>query len=72
MVSKDYFKAYVVKKEAKRKIPIFDQIHGLTPGKKFQKNSLPYLKCVLRLSCVVHGQIDGRSMGFYLNGFLSI
>ena len=23
------------------------------------KNSLPYLKCVLRLSCVVHGQIYG-------------
>ena len=26
------------------------------------KNSLPYLKCVLRLSCVVHGQINGRFM----------
>ena len=24
------------------------------------KNSLPYLKCVLRLSCVVHGPIYGR------------
>ena len=24
------------------------------------KNSLPYLKCVLRLSCVVHGAIYGR------------
>ena len=72
MVSKHYFKVYFVKKEAKRKIPIFDQIHGLTPVKKIQKNRLPYLKCVLRLSCVVHGQIDGRSMGFYLNGFLSI
>ena len=34
------------------------------------KNSLPYLKCVLRLSCVVHGPIYGRFMGFY--GFLSI
>ena len=33
------------------------------------KNSLPYLKCVLRLSCVVHGPIYGRFMGFYLNGF---
>ena len=33
------------------------------------KNSLPYLKCVLRLSCVVHGQIYGRFMGFYTNGF---
>ena len=36
------------------------------------KNSLPYLKCVLRLSCVVHGPIYGRFRGFYENGFLSI
>ena len=36
------------------------------------KNSLPYLKCVLRLSCVVLGQIYGRCMGFCLNGFLRI
>ena len=28
------------------------------------KNSLPYLKCVLRLSCVVHGPIYGRFNGF--------
>ena len=35
------------------------------------KNSLPYLKCVLRLSCVVHGPNYGRFMGFYINGFLS-
>ena len=35
------------------------------------KNSLPYLKCVLRLSCVVQGPIYGRFMGFYVNGFLS-
>ena len=35
------------------------------------KNSLPYLKCVLR-SCVVHEPIYGRFMGFYVNGFLSI
>ena len=41
--------------------------------KGFQlKNSLHYLKCVLRLSCVVHGPIYGRFMGFYVNGFLSI
>ena len=41
--------------------------------KGFQlENSLPYLKCVLRLSCVVHGPIYGRFMGFYVNGFLSI
>ena len=37
-----------------------------------KKNSLPYLQCVLRLSCVVHGPIYGRFMGFYVNGFLSI
>ena len=33
------------------------------------KNSLPYLKCVLHLSCVVHGPIYGSFMGFYVNGF---
>ena len=37
-----------------------------------RKWSLPYLKSVLRLSCVVHGPIYGRFMGFYVNGFLSI
>ena len=37
-----------------------------------KKNSLPYLKSVLRLSYVVHGPIYGRFMGFYVNGFLSI
>ena len=37
-----------------------------------KKNSLRYLKCVLRLSCVVHGPIYDRFMGFYVNGFLSI
>ena len=36
------------------------------------KNSLPYLKCVLRLSCVVHGPIYSRFMVFYVNGFLSL
>ena len=36
------------------------------------KNSIPYLKCVLRLSCVVHGPIYDRFMGFYVNGFLSL
>ena len=35
-----------------------------------KKNSLPYLKCVLRLSCGVHRPIYGRFMGFYVNGFL--
>ena len=35
------------------------------------KNSLPYLKCVLRLSCAAHRPIYGRFMGFYVNGFLS-
>ena len=36
------------------------------------KNSLSYLKCVLRLSCVVQGPIYGRFMGFCVNVFLSI
>ena len=36
------------------------------------KNSLPYLKCVFRLSCAVQGPTYGRFMGFYVNGFLSI
>ena len=35
------------------------------------KNSLPHLKCVLRLSCVVHETIYSRFIGFYVNGFLS-
>ena len=34
------------------------------------KKQLTLLKNVLRLSCVVHGPIYGRFMGFY--GFLSI
>ena len=45
---------------------------NLRKWKDFSKNSLSYLKCVLRLSCVVHGPIYGRFMGFYVNGFLSI
>ena len=36
------------------------------------KNSLPYLKSVLRLSCVVHEPIYGRFTGLYVNGFLSL
>ena len=36
------------------------------------KDSLPYLKCALRLSRVVHGPIHGRFMGFYVNDFLSM
>ena len=36
------------------------------------KNSLPYLQCVLRLCCVVHGAIYGLFMGCYISGFLSI
>ena len=35
------------------------------------QNSLPYLKCMLRLSSVVHRPIYGRFMGFYVNAFLS-
>ena len=34
------------------------------------KNNLPYIKCVLRLSWVVHGPIYGRFMGCTVNGFL--
>ena len=36
------------------------------------KNSLPYLKCVLHLSCVVHGPIYSRFRGWIVNGFLCI
>ena len=36
------------------------------------KNSLPYIKCVLHLSCVVHGPINGRFRGCTVNGFLCI
>ena len=34
------------------------------------ENSLRYLKCVLRLSCVVHGPIYGRFMDFYVNLYI--
>ena len=34
--------------------------------------SLPYIKCVSHLSCVLHGSIYGRFMGCIVNGFLSI
>ena len=38
-----------------------------------KKNSLPYMKCVLRLSCVVHGPIYGHFIGCTVNcGFLSM
>ena len=33
--------------------------------------SVTHLKCVLRLSCVVHGPIYASFMGFYVNRFLS-
>ena len=33
------------------------------------QNSLPYIKCVLRLSWVVHGPIYGRFMGCIVTGF---
>ena len=36
------------------------------------KNSVPCIKCVLHLSCVVHGPIYGLFMGCIINGFLSI
>ena len=34
------------------------------------KISLPYSKCVLRLSCVVHGPIYGRFTGCNVTGLL--
>ena len=37
-----------------------------------KKNSLPYLKCVLNFSCVVHRPIYDRFMRCSVNGFLSI
>ena len=36
-----------------------------------KKNSLPYIKCVLPLSCVVYGPIYGSFIGCTVNGFLS-
>ena len=33
------------------------------------KNSLPYIKCVLHLSCVVHGLIYGGFMGWFRKRF---
>ena len=36
------------------------------------KSSLPYIKCVLHLSCVVHEPIYGRLVGCTVNGFLSL
>ena len=36
------------------------------------KNSLPYLKCVLRLSCVVHEPNYGRFKLFLLKSFHSV
>ena len=38
----------------------------------FNKKLLTFLKCVLRPSCLVHGPIYGRFMGFWVNGFLSL
>ena len=40
MVRKHYFKAYFVKKQAKEKVLIFDQNHGLTPLKKSVEGDL--------------------------------
>jgi len=34
------------------------------------KNSLPYIKCVLRLYCVVHEPIHGRLMGCTVNHYI--
>ena len=37
-----------------------------------KKKTAPCIKCVLRLSCVVHGPIYGLFMGCIINGFLSL
>ena len=37
----------------------------------YNKNSLPHIKCVLHLFCVVHRPIYDRFMGGTVNGFLS-
>ena len=34
------------------------------------EKNLPYIKCVLRHSCVVYGPIYGRFIGCTVNGFL--
>ena len=36
----------------------------------YENERISIIRCVLRLSCVVHGQIYGSFMGFYVNGFL--
>ena len=36
------------------------------------KNSLPYIKCVLHFSCVVHAPIYDVFMSCTVNGFLSL
>ena len=38
---------------------------------KKRKNGLPYLKCVLGLSCVIREPIYVHFMGFSVTGFLS-
>ena len=57
---------------SKGKDEFYRQTTG-SPSSKYEHRRasalLPYLKCVLRLSCVVHGPIYGRFMGFYMNGF---
>jgi len=46
--------------------------NNLRKWKDFNKNSLPYIKRVLHLSCVVYGLIYGRFMSCIVNGFVSI
>ena len=36
------------------------------------KNSVPFIKCVLHLSCVAYGPSYGRFMGCIINCFLSL
>ena len=48
------------------------RFRNLRKSKDFNKNSLPHIKCVLRLSRVVYGPIYGRFIGCTVNGFPSI
>ena len=43
-------------------------IVSITYERISMKNSLPYIKCVLHLSCVVHGPIYGHFIGCTVNG----
>ena len=47
------------------KTPIVSATYEKLGGKDFIKKQLISLNCVSSLSCVVHGPMYGRFMGFY-------